>query len=356
MTTIYITDTKANLKVKSPYIFVFHHQELRQKVNINQIGQMILWYRCHLSREAASLALFRHVPVLFIGNHGEGLGGLEYSSKQQPKLLKYQRQQALNSEFTLATAETIIRAKLHNCCIVLQRLTGDRPTPIIETALNLLVLLINDLSMANSLHELREYDMMAANFYYPALASLLPCKFGFKGRKKQPSTDGINCLLNLGYTLLHQTIEVFLQELGLHPNWGNLYFNCDRQSSLVCDLMAEFCAPLVDELVIQLAIAEMLKPNDFLPDSKHGGMSLHSGTIKTFFQHWEKQLQTQIIHPHAGKVSYRQCLELQVKEYIACLLGDVESYRPMFITLNSAPVNIYPSNKSKTKQLTLVKF
>lgn len=356
MTTIYITDTKANFKVKSPYLLVFHRQELRQKVNINQISQIILWRHCHLSREAASLALFRHIPVLFVGNHGEDLGRLEHSSKRQPKLLKYQRQQSLDPEFALATAETIIRAKLHNCHIVLQRLTADCPTPLIQTALNVLVLLIDDLSMANSIQELREYGVMAATFYYPALASLLPCRFGFKGRKKQPSTDGINCLLNLGYTLLHQTIEAFLHELELHPDWGNLYVNCDHQSPLACDLMAEFRAPLVDELVIQLALSETLQPSDFLPDGKPGGMSLHPGVLKTFFRHWEERLQTQIIHPYAGMVNYRRCLELQVKEYIACLLGDVECYRPMLLPVNSAPTNIHPTKKPESRQLTLVKL
>ncbi|WP_265275351.1 hypothetical protein [Nostoc sp. KVJ3] len=36
------------------------------------------------------------------------------------------------------------------------------------------------------------------------------------------------------------------------------------------------------------------------------------------------------MHPHTGhKVAYRRCIELQVREYIACLTGEVEVYRPM---------------------------
>lgn len=331
MPNIYIIDTQTQIAFKPPYLLVFHNQEPYQQINIAQVSAIILWHCCHLSRETTSLALFRSIPVLFVGKQGESLGRFQRSSKHQPKCLKYQQQREFDTEFILTTAESIIRAKLHNCYIVLQRLTANRSTPNSETALDLLVLLSNDLSMAKSVQQLREYGVMAATFYYPALASLLPLEFGFKQRKKQPPMDGINCLLCVGYTLLHQTIETCLQNLGLHPDYGNLYATSYHQSPLACDLMAEFRAPLVDELVVELVMSKTLTPNDFMLDEKYGGMSLHPKVLEIFFHHWEEKLQTQIIHPYAGKTSYRCCLEWQVKEYIACLLGDSDSYRPMLL-------------------------
>lgn len=355
MSTIYITDIQTKIKLKSPYLLVFHNQELRQKININQVSQIVLWGRCYLPREVASLALFRHIPILFVGNNGENLGRLEHRSKQQPQCLKYQKRRSLDHEFTFATAESIVRAKLHNCYVILQRLTTNKSTPIIKIASDLLLLLIDDLPMANSIYSLREYVTMAASFYYPALASLLPCGFGFKGRKKQPPTDGINCLLNLGYSLLHQKIEVLLQDLELHPNWGNLYSNSHHQSPLACDFMAEFRAPIVDELVTFLVMSEILTPSDFLPDAKQGGVSLNPGILKVFFQYWEDKLQTQVIHHNAGKVSYRHCLQLQLKEYIASLVGNTVSYRPMLLPINSPSADVHPTEKQETKVLSLVK-
>ncbi|MFB2921822.1 CRISPR-associated endonuclease Cas1 [Aerosakkonema funiforme] len=354
MTAIYLTDIKAKVKVKSPYLLVLHNQQTCQKINITQVSQIVLWSRCYLDREVASLVSFRGIPIMFVGNQGENIGSLEHSLKKHPKCLKYQKQRSLDAEFTLAIAESIVRAKLHNCYIVLQRLHKNQPTPVMQTALDVLVMLIDDLAMANSVRELREYAVMAASFYYPALASLLPRRFHFQRRKKQPPTDGINCLLNLGYNLLHQIVEMFLQELGLHPNWGNLYANSQHQSPLACDLMAEFRAPLVDELVAQLAMTEIIQPNDFLPLSQ-GGVSLHPALLKTFFQYWEEKLQLEIIHPYAGTVSYRQCVQLQVKEYVAFLLGDTNSYRPMVLQVNSAPLHIGLTRKQEVKQLTLVK-
>lgn len=356
MATVYVTGFNTKLKIKSPYLLVFHGHELHQKININQIDKIILWGRCYLSREVASLARFRQIPVLFIGNQGEELGRLERSSKQKYQCLKYQKQRAFEAEFTFAMAENIIHAKLHNCHSVLQRLLSSSPTPIIQIALDMILLLIDDLPMANSINALRESGVMAAGFYYRALATLLPQGFNFKGRKKQPVTDGINCLLNLGYTLLHQLIEMFLEEFGLHPNWGNLYANCHHHSPLACDLMAEFRAPLVDELVAFLAISEIVSPSDFLPTAE-GGVSLHPELLKLFFRYWEEKLQTQLTHPYAGTVTYRHCLQLQVKEYIAYLLANTDAYRPMLFQVDSSPMNIHPADNynSDKKLLALVK-
>jgi CRISPR-associated protein Cas1 len=61
-------------------------------------------------------------------------------------------------------------------------------------------------------------------------------------------------------------------------------------------------------------------------------VELHTHALKLFLQHWEEKLKTTVNHPHAGEVTYRQCLQLQVQEYLACLLGDVEHYRPLLMS------------------------
>ncbi len=44
----------------------------------------------------------------------------------------------------------------------------------------------------------------------------------------------------------------------------------------------------------------------------------------------EEKLQSEMTHPNTGyKLAYRPCIELQVQEYIACLIGEVEVYHPM---------------------------
>lgn len=59
-------------------------------------------------------------------------------------------------------------------------------------------------------------------------------------------------------------------------------------------------------------------------------MYLYPDALKKFLKHWEDRLLTEVLHPHTGyKVNHWRLFELQVWEYIACLVGDREVYRPM---------------------------
>ncbi|MDX2211738.1 MAG: CRISPR-associated endonuclease Cas1 [Oculatellaceae cyanobacterium bins.114] len=104
----------------------------------------------------------------------------------------------------------------------------------------------------------------------------------------------------------------------------------ENHPALVSDLIEEFRAFVVDSLVLYLTNSAILNLEDFTPPDERGGVYLHPDALKRFLKHWEDKLQTEIVHPHSGhKVNYRRCMELQVWEYIACLIGDREIYRPM---------------------------
>lgn len=225
----------------------------------------------------------------------------------------------------------------------------------LQTALDMMQLLIGDLSMATSIADLREYEVMAATLYYPALGSLLPKEFDFQQRKKQPPNDSINILMNLGHTLLGQTIYSAMQQFRLPKNFSNLDRFYSHHSQLACNFMAEFRPVLVDELVADLASSLILTSNDFTCKDTLNGNYLYPKALKIFLKHWEKKLETQAIYPYAGKATYRHCVKLQVQEYIACLRGDVEFYRPMLLPA-IAPTQVrLPADTQKAEQPTLVK-
>ncbi|BAU08379.1 hypothetical protein FIS3754_43230 [Fischerella sp. NIES-3754] len=94
--------------------------------------------------------------------------------------------------------------------------------------------------------------------------------------------------------------------------------------------MEEFRAQLVDSLVAYLINSNIFTEDDFTPPDEKGGVYLQPHALKKFLKHWEEKLQSELTHPNTGyKVSFRRCLELQVREYVACLMGEVKIYRPM---------------------------
>lgn len=329
MSTIYITEQDALLEIQHQYLKVFSQQKQCVSLKINNVSQIILFANIPLPKAVIKAVVAHQIPVLYITPFGEIIGRLENTSQRQYKYLTSQRQHIRNLELKRATAESMIWAKLHNQHTFLQSWTRHYADYTTQRALNYLTLLMDNLSIATSVDELREYLEEADKIYYGAVASLL----SFHNLCSHIHQKQINGFLQLGYQLLHQYIYSLLDTAGLHPNYAILHRREQDDLPLAWDFAAEFRAPIVDDLVLNFA-------RNFIHTNGNGngnGKSSSRTILQRFLQHWEAKLRTFVLHPYAGEVSYRQCMDLQVREYIAYLLGDVEYYRPLALKFH--PVN-----------------
>jgi CRISP-associated protein Cas1 len=334
MSTIYLTEQDVIVEIKHNYVKVFCEKQQRISIPIRNVSQFIIFGNIHLPKEVIRTIYSHQIPALYFTQQYEHLGRLENPSKSQPKYLSHQRRRARDIEFNLANAESMSWAKIHNQHIFLQGWTQHHANYATERALDYLTLLMDHLSAANSIDELREYNEEADNVYHYAIASLL----NFYNPCPRANVKQISGLLNLGYQLLHQYIYTLLNTAELHPDYGILHNSSHHELPLAWDFAAEFRAPIVDDLVLNFARN--------LPNSNgNGNGKKHSLTLlQSFLQHWEAKLRTFILHPYAGEISYRQCMDLQVREYLACLLGDVEFYRPLAL-------KFHPESEVKSKKL-----
>lgn len=330
MTTLYVTDLGAYVKVQHKQFQVLHQGELKISVPVNRVTHIVLFGCSNLSHGAVSLCLQRKIPVLYLSSNGRYFGQLQTTGQAQVKYLILQVQRSLDAAFVLDQAKAIVLAKLHNSRVLLQRLNRRRKTVAATQAIAELAQLIKKAALAESVEVLLGYEGHGANLYFQAFATLLKGPFEFEKRTRRPPTDPVNSLLSLGYTLLSQNLHSMVEVTGLHTHFGNLHTPRENHPALVSDLVEEFRALVVDSLVAYLINSRIFKPEDFTPPDERGGVYLHPDGLKRFLKHWEDRLLTDISHPHTGyKVNHRRCFELQVREYIACLVGDRESYRPM---------------------------
>ncbi|WP_272819048.1 CRISPR-associated endonuclease Cas1 [Scytonema hofmannii] len=110
----------------------------------------------------------------------------------------------------------------------------------------------------------------------------------------------------MGNQLLHQYIYTLLNTRELHPDYAILHRDTHYDLPLAWDLTAEFRAPIVDDLVLNF-VRNLSTSNG---NGKHQPRSL----LQSFLQQWEAKLRTFVLHPYPGEVSYRQCLDLQVRD------------------------------------------
>ncbi|PMB47569.1 CRISPR-associated endonuclease Cas1 [Fischerella thermalis CCMEE 5330] len=334
MSTLYVTDQGAYLSVKNQQFQVFYQGELRIKIPVSRVSNVVLFGCCNVSHGAASLALRRRIPIMYLSQKGRYFGRLQVEGDAKVEYLMRQVECCQNPEFTRRQAEAIVTAKIHNSRILLMRLKRRKSSEfddnLVKEAIKDLDTLMDKLPFAESMDALRGYEGRAATVYFQALGSLFSSVFKFEKRTKRPPTDPVNSLLSLGYTLLSQNVFSFIQAIGLHGHFGNLHVPRDNHPALVSDLMEEFRAQLVDSLVAYLINSNIFTEDDFTPPDEKGGVYLQPHALKKFLKHWEEKLQSELTHPNTGyKVSFRRCLELQVREYVACLMGEVKIYRPM---------------------------
>ncbi|MEM8809991.1 MAG: CRISPR-associated endonuclease Cas1 [Cyanobacteria bacterium P01_G01_bin.38] len=332
MTTLYVTEQGAYLRVRHQQFQVFHERELRCSVPANSITHVVLFGVCNVTHGAVRLALQRRIPLLYLSDKGRYFGRLETTGQAKIDYLVQQVAKSQDEGFIQQQAINVVVGKLQNSRQLLMKLNRRRKpkSKVAVKSIKEMADLIKKVPTAQTLDTLMGYEGHGANLYFQAYGSLLNGPFEFDKRTRRPPTDPVNSLLSLGYTLLSQNVHAMTEAAGLHTHFGNLHIPKPNRPSLVCDLVEEFRAMVVDALVAYLINSDIYKPEDFTPPDGRGGVYLHPDGLKRFLKHWEEKLQQTVTHPHTGyRVSYRRCFELQVWEYAACVTGERESYRPM---------------------------
>jgi len=116
------------------------------------------------------------------------------------------------------------------------------------------------------------YEGSAGRIYFEALGYIIPDRFKFEGRSRQPAKDEFNCLLNYGYGVLYSMIEKACIIAGLDLYAGFLHTDNYNKRSLVYDLIEMFRI-LVDKTVIFLFSQRKVKIEYF--DKLNKGLTLN---------------------------------------------------------------------------------
>jgi CRISP-associated protein Cas1 len=325
MTTLYVTQPQTELKIQSRQLQVFHQQQFCFAVPLSRINQMVILGQRPWTRKAINLALSLHIPVLYFEPDGHCVEYQNLATGESAKYWTVQRQRSHDVEFTRSTAESLVRAKLHNARVLLLHLSAEPQPPTVPQVLNLLQRLLDDLPLAPSLTALQHYESTGTAFYRAALSKLLPPAF----RDRNQGLNPIQRLTHLGTALLSQRLHTLLQTVGLDLDIANLHPDAISRPPLVCDFLTEFQGAIVDRLVMDLLQAQQIVPEDFMGFGQ--GVFLGPDALERFIQHWDTALSASVQHLYAGKVTYHQCLEIQIQDYLACLLEDQEAYRPMLL-------------------------
>lgn len=325
MAVIYLTDQGATLTKTDGRMVIRRDKKILLDIPAFKVSQVVIFGNAHLTTPAMNFCLKEGIDVCFLSRWGK------YRGRLQPELCKdaslRQRQYSLSQDpqFCLKVARAIVRGKIRNAVAFCRRQrrrekeSGERLLAMEE--------ILPQVERAQSLESLRGYEGTAAALYYGLFRGFLKEDWGFQGRFYHPSSDPLNALLSLGYTLLYNHAYATVNVVGLDPYQGFLHQVHHGHAALASDLMEEFRSILVDSVVLWTANKGLVRPQDFQREGNE--FRLNDEGLKRFLSAYDQRLQREIVYPPSGeRTSYLRCLELQARHLAQILRGKAQEYRP----------------------------
>jgi CRISPR-associated protein Cas1 len=249
------------------------------ELSCKKVSSILISTGAYLTTDAIAMALENNIDIVFLDNHGTPYGRIWHSKLGSTTLIRRRQIEIADTSEGLALALEWIRTKFENQVILLKRLRQTRPhrsseiTASIEKLLNIME---GVSSLSGTIEEQRSTIMglegSGGRVYFGSLSSLMPDRFKFKGRSRNPAGDEFNALLNYCYGVLYSRVEKACILAGLDPYAGFIHTDNYNKKSLVFDLIENYRA-WAEETVVNLFASRKVKVDAF--DKIPNGLTLN---------------------------------------------------------------------------------
>ncbi len=355
MKVIYLTADGAKLiKRGDTFLFIKENKEYH-KIFPHQVEQIYIVGNIHITASAMKMLMKHRIDTIFIAKNGKFFGKLTFDPSKNVFLRIKQYKLLDNLSFIINLSKTIIKAKIKNQIVFLQKLNRKRSLSNIGNAIKRLKSFLFTLEKANNLDKIRGIEGIASKTYFEVFHHSFQPEFAiFRKRSKNPPEDNVNAVLSFIYTLLYFRLDSYIEAEGLDPYVGYLHTLDYGRKSLAFDLLEEYRTPIGETLTVALFNLGILKENDFEEvtfssenddypleaDSdnkekvviKKRGVLLTKDGIKKVINQFEKRLNTEYFYTLENrKVFYKELIHKQVKHFKRIILGEEMEYKPLMI-------------------------
>jgi len=334
MAVLYVTEQGSTVNLNAGRIVVRKGDEKLQDLPVFKLEQIIAYGNIHLTTPVIAHCLRSGIEVAFLGSGGKYRGRLqpEFTKNAAARVKQYQH--AVNPEFCLKMASTIVTGKVRNMSAMIKQQRRlreamreskqeDRRSPVAE-----LEAMPPRIASARSIENLNGHEGAATASYFKAFRAALRGDWKFDARQYHPPQDPVNALLSLGYTLLYNDLYAAVNVVGLDPFMGFYHQPRHGHAALASDLMEEHRSTLVDRMILTLINKRVISESDFERDPE-GRIQLKQEALKRFFRFYAQTIQERIFYPYSAiQTTYRQVIELQVRHFARVLMGEEPGYHP----------------------------
>jgi len=275
-----VINTYGSYLRKKDNCFLVRKEDKVFEVAANKVDSILITTSAYISTDAIKFAVDNNIDIVFLDSYGDPYGRVWHPKLGSTTLIRRRQLEIYETVEGLNLAKKWGVQKFDNQIELLNKLKKTRPEKKGE-----LERCIEDIanSKANlqrlkgTIEERRQtilgIEGMASRTYFEALSSIMPEKFKFKGRSRDPAKDEFNAMLNYSYGVLYSMVEKACIIAGLDPYIGFLHTDRYNKKSLVFDIIEIFRA-FVDETVVHLFSKRQVK-EEYFDKIQNNGLSLN---------------------------------------------------------------------------------
>ena len=332
MSVLYVRQPGAKLSKDGQRIHVKLREETLTTACLRDIERVILLGPCEISAATARCLLVEKIPVMYCSNHGTYYGSL-HPGWEDVERLTAQLDRVRDRRFRTETARNIVRGKLTQQRILLQRHQRNHDLPAVRQAVEELEKLKPTIGAYDEIDALMGCEGRAAVIYFAGFAACIrPREIKFPGRRRRPPTDPVNSLLSFGYMLTLAEVTAAIQAAGLHPGFGLLHSTSNRRPSLALDVLETFRQTVTDRLVLRLINQRVFSAVDF-ETSADDGLRLRDKPQRVFLNEYETAMDTAVPLRYSdgrGSSSPREIIRKSAMELVHAMDSGIPWSPPIF--------------------------
>jgi CRISPR-associated protein Cas1 len=239
------------------------------EVSVNKVDSILITTAAYISTDAIKFAVDNNIDIVFLDYYGEPYGRVWHPKLGSTTLIRRRQLEMYDKQEGLNLAKKWGIKKIDNQIELLKRLKKTRPEQKeeLERSIKEIGQLKERMKGLKGTIEERRQTMlgiegMVSKKYFGVLSSVMPEKYKFKARSRNPATDEFNAMLNYGYGVLYSMVEKACIIAGLDPYIGFLHTDNYNKKSLVFDIIEMF-RTFVDETIVHLFTKRKVKEEYF---------------------------------------------------------------------------------------------
>lgn len=291
------------LKKKDNGLFAVRCKE-EFTVACKKIEKIFISTAATITTDAIKLAIENNIDIAFLDRYGEPFARIWYPKTSGAAKIKKKQLECSDTEKGIEYAKAWINDKISRQIKTLKTFSKNKPDTL-PAVTQYTDILKNEnekiKKVTGTPQEVRGtimgYEGNASKAYFNGISLILPQKYRFNGRSRNPGKDFFNTMLNYSYGVLYSLVEKELVLAGLDPFIGFLHAEHHNNKTLVFDMIEAFRF-IADETVLSLFTTRKILNSQF--DEIEGGYLLNKEGKKLFFEKYHTTLEKSI--RYKGKV------------------------------------------------------